>query len=712
MKTNLTFFLSIFFLCLANHLEASQLDSLHRLSPENDTEKVKLKLDLADAYRIKGELNTAELYAQQSLELAEEIEWSRGIAKAYNALTYVKIYESKYEEAMKHAISALAVAEKNGDRESLGYTFLYIGYINTTLQEFDSAKTYYLKSLSIREQIGSNYELGFSYTYLANLYRETNQLDTALFYHRKALELRKRTTDQRSIADSYLLIGGTLYKKEKYQEALEYCINALSIYLELEDKKRLGETYRQLAEIKIKLDKYREAELYLVEALKLAKESGSLDNMTLIFQELSELNELGNDYQEALTYLKKHYALKDSIASEQVYREASKLMLKYKVNKEKRIAELMREQERLEQRIITYSAFAGILVLLVFAAFVIHRLRITKRQNTEIEKKNREIQSQKQELEITHDQLQIQHGEIQDSIAYAKRIQSAILPPLNQMKKHLTDSFVLYKPKDVVAGDFYWFTSISLGGNSSGLSNKLTFDMEQTGEAQKGNQENELIYFAAADCTGHGVPGAMVSVICNNALNRSVKEFGLIEPGEILDKSRELVIKEFEKSEEEVQDGMDIALCSLRASRLRSKSAELKYAGANNPLWIIRKGKFDQTLFPKNSRFLESEVGDYSLVEIKAHKEPIGKYHFHSPFESHSIDLQAGDTVYLFSDGYSDQFGGDNGKKLKSLNFKSILLSIQEMELSAQQSYLDQAFDKWKGEHEQVDDVCVIGVRI
>jgi len=192
--------------------------------------------------------------------------------------------------------------------------------------------------------------------------------------------------------------------------------------------------------------------------------------------------------------------------------------------------------------------------------------------------------------------------------------------------------------------------------------------------------------FAAADCTGHGVPGAMVSVVCNGGLNRSVREYGLTNPGEILDKTRDIVIEEFAKSEEEVKDGMDIALCSI-------KGKKLKYAGANNPLWIIQK---DGT----------------EVIQIKADKQPIGKYAQEHPFKTHEIDVNEGDTIYLFSDGYQDQFGGEKGKKFKTANLKRLLLTIQNETIDKQKELLIKAFEDWKGELEQVDDVCVIGVRV
>ncbi|MCB9360814.1 MAG: SpoIIE family protein phosphatase [Flavobacteriales bacterium] len=268
--------------------------------------------------------------------------------------------------------------------------------------------------------------------------------------------------------------------------------------------------------------------------------------------------------------------------------------------------------------------------------------------------------------------------EITDSIQYAKRIQNAILPPLKVVKKYLQESFILYKPKDIVAGDFYWMERIP----------SPTLPKGKGVSPPSGELEGAVILFAAADCTGHGVPGAMVSVVCNNGLNRSVREYGLTDPGEILNKTREIVIAEFEKSEDEVKDGMDIALCSLEQ---KDGSWKLKYAGANNPLWIIRNNE---------------------IIETKANKQPIGKFDELLPYTTHTIELQKGDSVYISSDGYADQFGGEKGKKLKSANFKKLLLSIQNESMEKQKQLIDEAFENWKGNLEQLDDVCVIGVKV
>lgn len=248
-----------------------------------------------------------------------------------------------------------------------------------------------------------------------------------------------------------------------------------------------------------------------------------------------------------------------------------------------------------------------------------------------------------------------------DSIEYAKKIQEAILPSMENIHNEFPDSFVFYKPKDIVAGDFYWL----------------------------GKNENN-VFIAAADCTGHGVPGAMVSVVCSNALNRAVNEFKLDDPGKILDKVRELVIETFEKSGSEVKDGMDISLLTLKRNGDRS-ICEAKWAGANNPVWII-SGK--------------------QLTEIKADKQPVGKFIHNTPFTTHLLNLHKGDSIYLITDGFADQFGGPRGKKYKYKNLKELLLQNSDSKMMEQALVLEKSFVKWKSDIEQVDDVTILGIKL
>lgn len=323
----------------------------------------------------------------------------------------------------------------------------------------------------------------------------------------------------------------------------------------------------------------------------------------------------------------------------------------------------------------------------------VEKLTLEKQEILAAQKQTLEEEVARQTLELRQQKTAIEekNREITDSITYAKRIQNAIQPQDRVVKSHLKDSFILYKPKDIIAGDFYW--------------------MEHA---------DDTIFFAAADCTGHGVPGAMVSVICVNGLNRSVREFALTAPSQILDKTRELVIKEFEKSDENVLDGMDISLCAL-GPVIASKSAdeadwhrELKWAGANNPLCIVRQNvtTIDDILneFPTESNI--ELIGNTAFIEIQADNQPIGRYHKSSPFTNHSMTVKKGDTIYIFSDGYADQFGGQRGKKYKSAHFKRKLIEVSTADIEKQKELLDSEFESWRGDLEQVDDVCVFGVSI
>jgi|GEM_PF-5075182 len=270
--------------------------------------------------------------------------------------------------------------------------------------------------------------------------------------------------------------------------------------------------------------------------------------------------------------------------------------------------------------------------------------------------------------------IEEKNREIMDSIVYSKKLQDAILPPLDAIKEALPRSFVFFNPKDVVSGDFYWF-----------------------------ERNEDTIFLACADCTGHGVPGAMVSLVCANALNRCVNEFKIHDPAKILNTARKLVIRTFAKSGEGMKDGMDISLCAI-------KGDQLTFAGAYNPAWIVRN---KAEAIPEHERIIELESNDsHKIVQVKADKQPVALFDEMKDFNSTQLELKDGDTVYLFSDGFSDQFGGATGKKLKAPNFRKLLLSYHSFDMKSQREKLAMAFEEWKGQLEQIDDVCVIGVRI
>lgn len=304
-----------------------------------------------------------------------------------------------------------------------------------------------------------------------------------------------------------------------------------------------------------------------------------------------------------------------------------------------------------------------------------------------VEQKNHELEikvvERTKEIAEISKIIEEKNKDIKDSMNYASRIQNAILPKENSWEEILKDSFCLYLPKDIISGDFYWVAR---------------------------SIETQKTYFAVADCTGHGIPGALLSVIGINNLNRCVNEFGLSEPASILDKLNQLLEEFFSSTENtsfEIQDGMDISLCSIH--EIDGKTI-LEYAGANNPLWIIRS--FNCPIVPVGAEKITKAEDGFVLYEFKPNKQPIGKFHQRIPFTNNKIEVLKNDQIYLFSDGFADQFGGTKGKKLKLKNFRNLIFDIHTQSQQNQKLSLRNKFNAWKGNEEQVDDICVIGIRV
>ncbi|MAP01367.1 MAG: hypothetical protein CMD01_00920 [Flavobacteriales bacterium] len=296
------------------------------------------------------------------------------------------------------------------------------------------------------------------------------------------------------------------------------------------------------------------------------------------------------------------------------------------------------------------SVYVGLILITLLVVSVYETMKTTALKNLELTRKD---------LKIKKEQIEEKHIAITDSITYAKRLQNAILPTEDAISNNFNNYFVYYQPKDIVSGDFYWI-----------------------------HKKEEYIYFAVADCTGHGVPGAMVSVVCNNALNSAVNEHLLSDTNSILDKTKELIIKQMGKGNSDIKDGMDIALC-----RLNQKTNQLMFSGANNPMYIIKNKK--------------NEVD-----ELDADRQSVGKSYKDLNFTSKEISLTSGDQIYLFSDGFADQFGGKRSKKYKYNNFKKFLLKNASKSFPSQKEELQNEFKSWKGDLEQIDDVCILAVQV
>lgn len=310
-----------------------------------------------------------------------------------------------------------------------------------------------------------------------------------------------------------------------------------------------------------------------------------------------------------------------------------------------------------------------IIVLIIVVSFIYLIIKLRERRlkyskkllERQVSIRTKQLFEEKEKLQFAYSEIDDKNKAITDSIRYAKRLQDALLPTDSSMKQLFPDSFVLFKPKDIVSGDFYW--------------------LEQWGHQ---------ILIAAVDCTGHGVPGAFMSIVSHNILSQSVNVLGLSKPALILNETNKQISRKLNQNNDEatVMDGMDIALFAINYTK-----STMEFAGANNPLWIIRDGE---------------------LIEIKGNKFPIGVYFGDSlqKFTNHEWQLQKGDYIYIFSDGYADQFGGPKGKKFKYKQLQNLLLDNYKKPLDEQKVILEKTFDEWKGNLEQVDDVLIIAVHI
>lgn len=686
----ITIVLLICFIFSPAQSQISIYDSLQReyekLSNKNtidaDTLKVILLNDIGWELMYSNP-DTAIIITTNALQISKKRKWKKGIASSYGSLGSYYYLKSEYPKALEFYFKSLKINEEMGNKSRVANMYNNIGIVYKEQSDYKKALKYYEKSLAIQKELGKKNGIANAMNNIGSIYSKNNDYDKALKYYGDAAKLFEEVDNRIGLGTSLNNLGVIYEELNQKEKALEYYFKSLAIDKELENRNGEAMTLGNIGLLYTSMKKYSQAEKYLIESHDISEEIGSVDLLQEVEGYLANFYEATSKPSLALKYYKSFIKLRDSILNEEnlkaslqkeiafnYEKKASIDSVAYAKEKEIKNAEIEKKNAELEKTNIEINAkktqekylYVGLSLVLIFSFFIYNRFKVTKKQNVIIESQKREVEIQKEEAEHQRHLVEEKNKEITDSINYAKRIQDAILPSRESLTNNLRNGFVLYKPKDIVAGDFYWLEKM-----------------------------NGSVYLAAADCTGHGVPGALVSVICSNALSKSLLEEGIENPGKILDRTRELVINKFSKSGADVKDGMDISLCKFNFTD--NEKVELLWAGANNPLWIIRN----------NSTIVE---------EIKADKQPIGKYSEATPFKTHSLNLNTGDTIYIFTDGYADQFGGPQGKKFKAANLKSLLLSIQGKDMNSQKDIINNEFENWRGELEQIDDVCLIGIKI
>ncbi|MGE0566893.1 MAG: tetratricopeptide repeat protein [Bacteroidia bacterium] len=612
----------------------------------------------ATFYFKNDRVNKALDMEKQALAMYDSINEIEGALGCLSRISKYHFSTNSQNELLAFLFEKLKSYEGNSDKECL-----ILERIGATFKEMknDEKAFEYLKQASSKvNHVATNKQMMKSILNinknLGVLYRNKNDYQMAEYHLSRALALSEEAENEgysgvvlNSLGILYTLLGENFKAIQAYEKSIE-------IKLKSENYGGVANSYANLASLYLKTGNLLKAETAVNKSFEYMAYVEDKQREQNIYAVAAFYFEAVNKPAKAYPYLKKAYELKDSAYKSSIAEESAKLEAIFGSEKKQKEIELSNlKNAQLEESIKTKNRernmfVAGSIILLILLVFAVFSYFGKRKANAILSEKNSLIVKQKTLVEQ-------QHKEIIDSITYAKRLQNAILPSDEMLQKHFEEYFVFYKPKDIVAGDFYWLEEV-----------------------------NDTLFLCVADCTGHGVPGAMISIVCSNALNRSVNEYHITEPGLILDKTRDLVLENLSKSDTSVRDGMDISFLSINKSK-----GEIKWAGANNPIWYFHKGK---------------------LIEIKGDKQPIGKSDISKPFSTHSLNIEKNDIIILFSDGYADQFGGPNGKKFKYKQFQELISSNNKKPLNEIKSSIDNAFNTWKGNLEQVDDICIFAVKI
>ena len=636
------------------------IDSLRRILPtktDKDTTKPSLMGSLAFEYSYL-DLDSGMRIAQAGLELANKQNNYKAKAKILNTIGTIYNDQANYKKAIESYTEARKYAELLGDKNMLAVIYANAGNTHSSLGDFKNANYYLFECVKIFKEIKDTQRFTVCYMNIGSLYFDHDKFDSVLYYYDLALSFPCK--NKGAIASVHVAKASYYRHKKQYELAEKECLMAIEIAKELKSDYYYYGYITELGNLYLEIKKYDKAEPLLLQALQYSKQA-TLHNIEMnCHLKLYELYAAKKNYQKALSHHVDYTTLNDSINGVETNKAARELEKKYqnekkqteidKLNAEKSVGE---SELKRKNQFLLFTSIAVVLILIALG-FAINSF-INKR------KANIELQTLHKAVSIQKNELYDKNKNITDSIVYAQRIQKALLTSHSYIKKHIPHFFIINKPKDIVSGDFYWALHV-----------------------------DDNFYFMLADCTGHGVPGAFMSLLGINFLNELVVEQRLRETSTIVNHLRSEIIHALNDNDNDdyrMNDGMDAVLCRFDLTKLK-----LHYTAANNKIIVIRDNK---------------------IIELKGDKMPIGS----SPkenesFTSHEFSLQKDDMLYLFTDGFPDQFGGDKGKKLKEKNLKELLLKYSHTLPHEQEKILIEHFEAWKSELEQVDDVCLIGFKI
>ena len=629
---------------------------------------------IGNTCQLQGKYDKALENYQRALEINQQHDNRGEVARSLTNIGSVYRTFGKYDEAIQFHLEALSIYENTSDREGIAWASLNIARLFKLSENYTKSLEYLDNALKIYKDIAKEEGVETGVTLCLKeyslIYSQSGEPQKALAYSKQVLDRNREAGNQYGIANTYFTMGKIHLKQGDYDKSLEYLEKALHMKQNLEDPTGISSILRVIGENYMKRSNHRQARSYFQEALHYANNQNQKEEIKDIYHDLYQTHKQSNNHQQALKYYTAYSHLKDSLNNQRI----SELEMQYDF--ERRQEQLRFEQKKKEaiqqarlkrQQLLTWAFIIGFVLLFALLVVIYQSYKRKVRSNQQLARQKEEIENQRDEIEAQRntatkqrDQIARQNRIITESIEYASRIQSAVLPQEKTINRIFSDYFIFFQPKNIVSGDFYWI-----------------------------NQVDSKIVIVAADCTGHGVPGAFMSMLGVAFLNEIINQNRILDPGKILYQLRNNLIDALHQTVKKrgSRDGMDMSLAIID-----THTHELYFSGAYNPMYIIR---------------------DNQLIDLKANRMPIGVHAVYQdkPFTVQKEKLYADDKLYFFSDGFSDQFGGDHGNKLGRKKFKEILLDFNNHPMEEQKDALSRKLEDWMNTWSQIDDIMVLGFR-
>jgi serine phosphatase RsbU (regulator of sigma subunit)/Tfp pilus assembly protein PilF len=674
------------------------IEIFNQLSDQKEIDQ-KIKFNqyryLSEAYENKSLQTEALNYGKKAYEVALELNDSLLLLQTLLNIGYLETDLGLQVQGIESFHEGLRIAQKQNNEQFKARFHMAIGYNYFFSNEFDKANENYKKALVLAKKLETPMGISISYINIAGVFQAKSQYDSALNYFKKALQIQENTINDPSTVSNILNNLGTVsIKLGKFNKGESYLLKSMEIYKELNYEIGLSMVFVDIGSLYTELKEYRKAIGYFNKSEKIAKKYKLTHVLRKVFKSKAEYYAEINQYKNAYIFKNKFHSLNDSVVSLDSKKQIANIEAVYELEQTNTKLKVLNIENNYQKQIIKrqnqfqYLSIGIIATTLIIIILAIRLLRIKSRankkileqknqileQNEELRQQTEEISTQRDQIEEQKDKIESTHNELMQSIHYAKFIQGAALPTAKLLSEIIPEHFIFMQPQNVVGGDFYWVSRI-----------------------------DKISVIAVADCTGHGVPGGFLSMLAMSLLNEIVNKEKNTEPASILNKLRESFIRSLHQNKEKgsIKDGMDITICAINYD-----DNTVAFAGANNPALIC------QAINNKPIDINEVVASDnLRLYEINVNKMSISIGYKMIDFSQQTYSLDEIDYIYMFTDGFADQFGGKNNKKYLRSNFKRLILESATLTLDAQRRKISETFNNWKNRNEQYDDVLVLGFK-